>query len=113
MTFNVEQWAADHEKLDQQRFTAINERLDQLPVAIKKTVNGSVEDTVDHAMWNFLKWIGVGGFITIASMAAWWGALANQVHNDQKKLEDVLTTKDLSSIQAQLSQIQADIRALK
>jgi hypothetical protein len=105
---SLEQWTKDHEKADEDRFREIEGKFAELPEEIKKTLNGSVENTVNKQMWGFLRWIGVGGFVLLGSMAVAWGSITTQVNLHTEQLKTTLDAKDLSHINTQLdSQIQS------
>jgi hypothetical protein len=106
-------WTKEHEELDNHRFERISERLNLLPREIKEQVNGSVEATVNKQMINFVRWIGIGTFLLLGSMGVLWGSNTNQLDTNTKKLDTVLTDKDLVNIETQLKAQAAVINAIQ
>ena len=102
-----------HERLDTERFSKIDERLDALPNEIKLSINGSVETTLNKQMGGFFRWLGVGGFILLATIGVAWGAVITKVDRHEVELQSTLDVKDLKNVELQLSAQAASIQGIR
>lgn len=79
----LEQWTKDHEKADQERFEAVERKLDTLPDDVKVHLNGSVEKTVESKMnqfkWDMFRWFGFGGLVILVGIGVAWGTFTERV----------------------------------